>query len=495
MSGVPVRVWVPGDGRVELVTGGGRVGMVREPEAPEYASVEVPAGTDYRISVDGRDPYPDPRSAWQPFGVHGDSRAFDAGEFAWSDAGWAGVGLGSVIYELHVGTFTPEGTLDAAIGRLEHLARLGVGLVELMPVHAFPGERGWSYDGVGLYAVQDAYGGPGALQRFVDAAHGLGMGVCLDVVHNHLGPSGNYLSQFAPYFTDRHITPWGEGLDFDGPDARPVRDFVVDGVLRWFRDFHIDALRLDAVHEIQDDSGYHILAELSDRVAALGDELGRELLLIAESDMNDVVMVTETASGGLGMDAQWADDVHHALHAYLTGESFGYYGDFAEPGALKKTLEGVFFHDGSFSTFRHRQWGAPVPPDLDRRKFVVFTQNHDQVGNRALGDRPESYLEAGTIAGGAALLLLSPFTPMLFQGQEWGTASPFQFFTDHGDDIGPFIAAGRRAEFAGHGWDSIYGEEPEVPDPQAESTFLASKLPWEELDSAEAQTILAWYRD
>ncbi|HHW84460.1 MAG TPA: malto-oligosyltrehalose trehalohydrolase [Actinomycetales bacterium] len=493
---VLVRVWVPGTGQVELVTASGRVPMLRDPEAPDFVEMRVPIGTDYQISVDGREPYPDPRSAWQPEGVHGPSRAFDSAAFDWTDSSWEGLSaLGAPQYELHIGTFTPEGTLDAAIGKLSHLAELGVRIVELMPVNAFPGERGWSYDGVGLYAVQDAYGGPEALQRFVDAAHGHGLGVCLDVVHNHLGPSGNYLSQFAPYFTDRHITPWGEGLDFDGPGSRPVRDFVVDNVLRWFRDFHIDALRLDAVHEIQDDSERHILAELSDRVAELSEELGRPLSLIAESDLNQAMMVTPTEQEGLGMTAQWADDIHHALHAYLTGEKFGYYGDFAEPGVLSHVMERVFLHEGGLSTFRGRNWGAPVPEGTDRRRFVAFTQNHDQVGNRALGDRPESNIPAGTAAAGAALLLMSPFTPMLFQGQEWGTTSPFQFFTDHGSDIGPYIAAGRRAEFAGHGWDKIYGEEPEVPDPQAVETFLASKLPWDELEGEGAQRMLAWYRE
>nr|NLD41582.1 malto-oligosyltrehalose trehalohydrolase [Actinomycetales bacterium] len=493
---VLVRVWVPGGLPVELVTDSAREPMARDSVDPDYVELRVPSGTDYRIAVGGRDPYPDPRSAWQPEGVHGPSRAFDVSAHRWSDSGWQGVSaLGAPQYELHIGTFTPEGTLDAAIERLDHLAALGIEMLELMPVHASPGERGWSYDGVGLYAVEHAYGGPEALQRFVDAAHARGLGVCLDVVHNHLGPSGNYLSQFGPYFTDRHMTPWGEGLDFDGPGSRPVRDFVVDHVLRWFRDFHIDALRLDAVHEIQDDSEYHILAELADRTAELAEELGRPLSLIAESDLNDVRMITPTAEGGLGMNAQWADDVHHAFHAYLTGESFGYYGDFAQPGVLTHVLERVFLHEGGLSTFRGKGWGAPVPEGTDRRRFVVFTQNHDQVGNRALGDRPESRLEPGTVAAGTALLLLAPFTPMLFQGQEWGTSSPFLFFTDHGPDIAPYIAEGRRAEFAGHGWDRIYGEEPEVPDPQAESTFLASKLPWEELRSAEARRMLAWYRD
>lgn len=488
-----LRVWVPSGADVELVTADGVRPMTRD---GEYVVANVPAGTDYKIAVAGKDPFPDPRSAWQPEGVHGPSRAFDASAFPWTDRNWPGVdALGAPTYELHIGTFTPEGTLDAAIGRLDHLADLGIRLVELMPVNAFPGERGWSYDGVYLYAVQHSYGGPEALQRFVDAAHARGLGVALDVVYNHLGPSGNYLSQFGPYFTDRHMTPWGEGPNFDGQHSRGVRDFFIDNAVRWARDFHIDAFRLDAVHAILDDSETHILAELSDRIGELSRELGRPVSLIAESDLNDVRMVTPTSEGGLGMDGQWADDVHHAFHAYLSGEVFGYYGDFASDGSLARVLRHVFLHAGTFSTFRGREWGAPVPDDVDRRRFTVFLGNHDQIGNRALGDRMASRLDLGTIAGGFALMLLSPFTPLIFQGDEWGTASPFQFFTDHGPDIAPFIAEGRRREFAGHGWDAIYGEEPEVPDPQAESTFLDSKLPWEELGTEPAQRMLAWVRD
>ncbi|HZK05680.1 MAG TPA: malto-oligosyltrehalose trehalohydrolase [Actinomycetaceae bacterium] len=492
---VSIRVWIPQGRMAELVLADGeRRPMDRD---GDLVVAMVPPGTDYKISVDGGDPYPDPRSAWQPFGVHGHSRAFDAGAFTWTDADFPGVSaLGAPTYELHVGTFTPEGTLDAATGKLDHLASLGIRMVELMPVHAFPGERGWGYDGVGHYAVQEVYGGPAALQRFVDAAHGRGLGVCLDVVYNHLGPSGNYLTEFAPYFTDRHMTPWGEGLDFDGEgNSAHVRAFVIDGALRWMRDFHIDAFRLDAVHQIRDDSEYHILAELSDRVAELSTELGRPLSLVAESDLNDVNMVTPVAEGGLGMTGQWADDVHHAFRTYLTGEDFGYYADFAEPGVLSHVLRHVFLHDGRWSSFRGQDWGAPVPDHVDRRRFTVYTENHDQIGNRALGDRLESFLDPGAIAAGAALLLLSPHTPMLFQGQEWGTEVPFLFFTDHGEDIGPHVAEGRRAEFAEHGWTEIYGEDFQIPDPQALATFMASKLDWSELDSAAARAMLAWYRD
>lgn len=490
MTEVELRVWVPA-GTVELVLEDSRRVMERR---GDYVYATLPPHTDYALSVNGGPPRPDPCSAWQPRGVHAASRTFDAAAFEWTDSDFSGVAaVGAPTYELHIGTFTPAGTLDSAIEKLDHLKDLGIQMVELMPVHAFPGERGWGYDGVGMYAVQHSYGGPAALQRFVDAAHRRGIGVCLDVVYNHVGPSGNYLAEFAPYFTARHMTPWGEGFDLDGPNSRHVRDFVIENALRWLRDFHIDALRLDAVHAITDRSPRHILAELSDRVAALSEELGRPLSLVAESDLNDVTVIRPTAAGGLGLSGQWADDVHHALHAYLTGDSFGYYQDFAAPGVLAKVLRQVFLHQGVWSAFRGTNWGAPVPEDLDRRRFTVFSANHDQIGNRAMGDRPEARLNPGTIAAGAALLLLSPLTPMIFQGQEWGTATPFRFFTDHGPDIGPLMSAGRRAEFATHGWEASSGETSEIPDPQDPATFLSSKLDWEELSGPPAQEMLEWY--
>lgn len=461
----------------------------------EHWTIELPAGTDYLLSVDGCQPRPDPRSAWQPYGVHGPSRVFDEEAFGWTDGAWGGFDVvGAVFYELHVGTFTPEGTLDAAAGRLDHLVGLGVQVVELMPVVPFPGRRGWGYDGVSLYAVHEAYGGPEALQRFVDACHAKGLAVCLDVVYNHFGPAGNYASVFAPYLTGRHHTPWGEAINLDDAHSDGVRAFITDNACRWLRDFHVDALRLDAVHELRDDSAVHILAELSQRVDQLRPSLGRPVSLIAESDQNQVATVLPRATGGLGLDAQWADDVHHALHAYLTGERFGYYVDFGPPEVLRTALEHVFVHNGCWSTFRGRLWGTPVPDDLDRRRFVAFTQNHDQVGNRGLGDRPDALLAAGVVAGGAAILLLGPFTPLLFQGQEWGSRRPFQFFTDHDEELGRAVTAGRLREFQGHEWSAIYGPHPQIPDPQAESTFLASKLDWDEPSRAEHARMLDWYR-
>ena len=503
--GPRVPVWAPAAQTVELhLPDQDRlVGMIPVPGGWWTAPFDLEPGTDYAFRVDGSPNRPDPRSALQPDGVHGPSRTVDPDTWRWTDQNWAGRDLrGSVIYELHVGTFTPEGTLDAAVSRLGHLVDLGVDIVELMPLAAFPGKAGWGYDGVGLWAVHEAYGGPDALARFVDAAHNAGIGVCLDVVYNHLGPSGNYLSVFGPYFTPAHHTPWGEAVNYDHDGSQQVRAFVIDSALRWMRDFHIDALRLDAIHEIKDDAAAaatpqrHVLAELSDAVAALSIELGRPLSLVAEADLNDVGVITPTSEEppakvpSLGMTAQWADDVHHALHARLTGEDQGYYGDFAEVGAWAKAYGRAFLHNGTWSTFRERNWGAPVPEDTDPRRFVVFGSDHDQVGNRAVGDRPSAILDDAALAATAALVLLSPYTPMLFMGEEWGTRTPFQFFTDHEeDDLARSVSEGRVREFAGFGWDAD-----EIPDPQAAATVEASRLRWSELDEAEHARMLAWYQ-
>ena len=503
--GPRVPVWAPAAQTVELYLPGQDrlVGMIPVPGGWWTAPFDLEPGTDYAFRVDGSPNRPDPRSALQPDGVHGPSRTVDPDTWRWTDQNWAGKDLrGSVIYELHVGTFTPEGTLDAAVSRLGHLVDLGVDIVELMPLAAFPGKAGWGYDGVGLWAVHEAYGGPDALARFVDAAHNAGIGVCLDVVYNHLGPSGNYLSVFGPYFTPAHHTPWGEAVNYDHDGSQQVRAFVIDSALRWMRDFHIDALRLDAIHEIKDDAAAaatpqrHVLAELSDAVAALSIELGRPLSLVAEADLNDVGVITPTSEEppakvpSLGMTAQWADDVHHALHVRLTGEDQGYYGDFAEAGAWAKAYGRAFLHNGTWSTFRERNWGAPVPEDTDPRRFVVFGSDHDQVGNRAVGDRPSAILDDAALAATAALVLLSPYTPMLFMGEEWGTRTPFQFFTDHEeDDLARSVSEGRVREFAGFGWDAD-----EIPDPQAAATVEASRLRWSELDEAEHARVLAWYQ-
>jgi len=479
-------------------------------QAPEVAAEPGTAAYpafDYAFRVDGGEPTPDPRTAWQPHGVHGRSRWFDVGAHQWLDATWAGPQqgagvLGGLVYELHVGTFTPEGTLDAAQRRLDHLVELGVDLVELMPMAAWPGRWNWGYDGVGPWAVDEVYEGPAALQRFVDACHAVGMGVCLDVVHNHLGPEGNYLSRFGPYFSDRHPTPWGPGLNLDGEGSFHVRRWVVDNVLRWFADFHIDALRLDAVHALHDDSPQHVLAQLSDEVAALSARLGRPLALIAESDLNDASMVAPTGAGGRGMDAQWDDDVHHALHVTLTGETHGYYADFAGHcrampdggplAVLAKTLTRCFLHDGTWSSFRGSDWGVPVDRErADGHRFLAYLQTHDQVGNRAVGDRIGALVDAGLQAAGAALYLTSAYTPMVFMGEEWGASTPFQFFTDFDDpQLAAAVTNGRRAEFASHGWASQ-----DVPDPQDEATYRRSQLDWAEPHEGEHARLLQWYRE
>jgi maltooligosyltrehalose trehalohydrolase len=485
-------VWAPDASAVDLVL---RDGVLPMRSAVggwwEREVAEADHGTDYAFSVDGGKPLPDPRSPWQPDGIHGFSRVFDADRFAWTDDDWAGRDVrGSVFYELHIGTFTPDGTLDAAAEHLDYLVLLGIEVISLLPVAAFPGRHGWGYDGVDLYAVHEAYGGPEALQRFVDRCHEAGLAVCLDVVYNHLGPSGNYLSSFGPYFTDRHSTPWGQAVNLDDTGSAEVRRFICDNALRWFRSFHLDALRLDAVHALVDDSPTHLLAELSLDTEALAKELGRPLGLVAESDLNDPRTVEPVSEGGLGMTAQWSDDFHHALHALLTGERFGYYVDFGEPVVFAKTLTQVFLHAGSYSTFRGKNWGRPVDPAKHRGgEFLAYLSNHDQVGNRALGDRPA--LTPGQLAIGAALVVTSPYTPMLFMGEEWGASTPWRYFTDHDEpELAEAVRSGRRHEFAEHGWDAD-----EIPDPQDPETWRSSVLDWSEPDVSPHRELLGWHRE
>ena len=453
---------------------------------------ELPAGTDYGFLLGDDDtPLPDPRSRRQPAGVHGPSRLYDQDAYRWSDDGWTGRALpGSVLYELHVGTFTPGGTFDTAIDRLDHLVDLGVDLVEVLPVNAYNGIRNWGYDGVLWYAVHEPYGGPDGLKRFVDACHARGLGVALDVVYNHLGPSGNYLPRFGPYLKEGRNT-WGALVNLDGPDSDPVRQYIVDNALMWLRDYHIDALRLDAVHALSDERAVHLLEELATEVDALSARLGRPLSLIAESDRNDPRLVTPRPAGGYGLAATWDDDVHHCVHAMLTGERQGYYADFGSVAGLAKAFTGAYFHDGSWSSFRRRHHGREV----DRRltpghRFVVFLQNHDQIGNRATGDRISATLSDRLCRVGALLILTSPFTPMLFMGEEWAASSPWQFFTSHPEpELAASVLSGRRAEFAAHGWPSGA-----VPDPQDPETFAASVLRWEELAEPRHASMYRFYR-
>jgi maltooligosyltrehalose trehalohydrolase len=485
------RVWAPRAERVEVDLGNRRVPL-RE-AGRGWFEVQVSgagAGTDYAFRLDGSEPLPDPRSPHQPHGVSGPSRVVDHSTFPWTDGSWRGFHLPSaVLYELHVGTFSPEGTFDGVVGLLDHLVDLGVTAVELMPVAQFPGVRNWGYDGVDLYAPHHGYGGPEGLKRLVDACHARGLGVILDVVYNHLGPEGNYLERFGPYFTSFYATPWGQAVNFDQAASDEVRRFVIDNAIGWLRDYHVDGLRLDAVHAIVDTSATHVLEQLSMEVAELAAAEGRRLWLIAESDLNDPRVVRGRNCGGHGIDAQWSDDFHHALHTVLTGEDDGYYGDFGAIADLATALERVWVYAGRWSPTRGRTHGRS-PTGLPGWCFLGYLQNHDQVGNRAGGDRISASMSTARAKVGAALYLTAPFVPMVFQGEEWSASAPFQYFTSHEDpELGWLVRQGRRAEFAEFGW-----TPEQVPDPQDPSTFERSKLDWSELGRAPHAEVRDWYR-
>ncbi len=489
------RVWAPAAESVALVLGdedGDREVELRPADGGWHVA-DVPAvegGTDYAYRLDGGPERPDPRSEWQPAGVHARSRTVDHRDFTWTDEGWRGRPLaGSVLYELHVGTFTPEGTFDGVAARLPYLVSLGVDAIELLPVAATAGHRTWGYDGVGLYAVSADYGGPAGLKRLVDAAHAHGLAVVLDVVYNHLGPSGNYLPEFGPYLGSGS-SPWGQAVNLDGPGSDGVRRFILDNARQWFTDYHLDGLRLDAVHALRDERAVPILEELATETDALAQSLGRPLWLIAESDLNDPKIIRAREAHGQGMDAQWTDDVHHALHATLTGERQGYYADFGALATLAKAMTQAFVHDGGWSSFRGRSHGRPVG-DTPGERFVVFLQDHDQVGNRAQGDRLPATLSGGLLRVGAALLLTSPYTPMLFMGEEWAASTPWQFFADpDSPELAEATREGRQREFADHGW-----APGDVPDPCDVATFERSRLDWSEPDDEGAHAaMLGWYR-
>ncbi len=486
-----IRVWAPEAHSVELNSGDRRLEMAKEQK--DWWKLDVPSithGTDYSFHVDGEGPFPDPRSPWQPYGVDGPSRWVDHSRFPWTDDGWQPPPLESaLIYELHVGTFTSEGTFEAVIGRLDYLAGIGVTHVELMPVAEFSGAHGWGYDGVDLYAPHHAYGGPEGLKRLVNACHERGLAVLLDVVYNHLGPAGNYIGRFGPYFTKRYATPWGEAVNLDGAESDEVRRFFCDNAHSWLRDYHIDGLRIDAIHAILDTSAVHFLEQLAVEVQQLQAELGRYLLLIAESDLNDPRVIRSAEVGGYGIHAQWNEDFHHAVHALLTGERQGYYRDFGGLDHLAKVLTQGLAYDGCYSVYRRRRHGRPAT-GLSGHRFVGCLQNHDQVGNRAHGDRFGQLVSLGRLEIGAALVMTSPFVPLLFQGEEWGASSPFLYFTDHRDpELGEAVKRGRREEFVAFGW-----EPEEIPDAQAEETFRRSKLDWDEVARPPHNEILEWYR-
>ncbi|MFO7975872.1 MAG: malto-oligosyltrehalose trehalohydrolase [Candidatus Hydrogenedentota bacterium] len=486
-----VAVWAPNARLVELESADRRADMVKDENGWwRFDARRLEHGSDYTFRVDGEGPFPDPRSPWQPEGVHGPSRWVDHDLFEWSDFGFQQPPLGSaVIYEMHVGTFNSGGTFDAVTERLDYLVGLGVTHLELMPVAEFSGNRGWGYDGVALYAPHHAYGGPESLKRLVNACHERGLAVLLDVVYNHLGPSGNYLGRFGPYFTNRYVTPWGDAANLDGPESFEVRRFFLDNALMWLRDYHIDGLRIDAVHAIVDTSAIHFLEQLASEVKRLESSLGRHLLLIAESDLNDPRVVRAPEIGGYGVDAQWNEDFHHALHAALTGERNGYYADFGTLADIATVMTRGFLYDGCYSKYRRRIHGKAVT-GVSAHAFVGCLQNHDQVGNRAVGDRTSHLLSSGQLKIGAALVAMSPFVPMLFQGEEWAASTPFLYFTGHEDpELGEAVRTGRQEEFSAFGWD------PEtLPDPQSEDTFRRSKLDWSELEQPPHKDILEWYR-
>ena len=485
---IPIQVWAPNAATMHLVVEGAAQPMTSEGEGWWRGRALAP-GTDYAFLLDsGTEPRPDPASRWQPEGVHGPSRVYDQEAHPWQDGAWRGRDFAAaIVYELHVGTFTPGATFDTAIERLDHLVGLGVTHVQLLPVNAFNGVWNWGYDGVDWYAVHEPYGGPDGLKRFVDACHACGLAVVLDVVYNHLGPSGNYLPEFGPYLKSGRNT-WGDLVNLE---EQAVRRFVIDNALMWLRDFHVDALRLDAVHALVDTSPVHLLAQLSAEVADLSAELGRPLTLIAESDMNDPMVITPREQAGYGLDAQWDDDVHHALHSALTGERQGYYCDFGPLSLLAKTLTCAFLHDGTYSTFRGRVHGKPVErATTSGRQFVVCLQNHDQVGNRAAGDRLSELTTPALCRVGAVLLLTSPFTPMLWMGEEWAASTHWPFFTSHPEPaLAKATGEGRLAEFAEHSWDVS-----QMIDPQDPAAYREAILNWDELAEPENRAMLELYR-
>jgi maltooligosyltrehalose trehalohydrolase len=472
------RVWAPDAERVEVhivAPRDRRVALAKNDGGYHEAVIDASAGTRYFFVINGNE-RPDPASRLQPEGVHGPSEVVPE-DFEWHDAGWRGVALEDyVIYELHVGTFTDEGTFEAIIPRLDALRDLGVTAVELLPIAQFPGGRNWGYDGTYIAAAQNTYGGPLGLKRLADACHARGLALVLDVVYNHLGPEGNYLAEYGPYFTDRYKTPWGLALNFDGPHSDDVRWFFIHNALQWIDEFHVDALRVDAVHAIVDHSAEPFLQDLTLAVRTRAELLGRRVYTFAESDLNDPRVITSREQLGLGFDSQWSDDFHHALHALLTGEQDGYYLGFGKVSDLARVLTDGYLFIGQHSPYRGRKYGRK-PATRDGAKFVVFAQNHDQVGNRMRGERLSALVPREKLRLAAAAVILSPFIPMLFMGEEYGESAPFQYFTSHGDaDLIEAVRRGRREEFDDFDW------EGEPPDPHDEETFLRSKLQWDQPD-------------
>jgi maltooligosyltrehalose trehalohydrolase len=486
------RVFAPLAAKVEVEAGGGGPKPLFRGERGYWeAGIDgVRPGERYLYRIDDRQPRPDPASASQPDGVHGPSQVWDHASFHWTDGAWRGLPLDSyLLYEIHPGAFTPEGTLDAVASKLPHLEMLGVNALEIMPVNQFPGARNWGYDGAYPYAVQNSYGGPDALKRLVDACHARGFAVVLDVVYNHLGPEGNYLQEFAPYFSDRYRTPWGSAVNFDGPWSDQVRDYVVENALYWFREFHVDALRIDAVHQIYDMSARHILAELQERVADFSARDGRIRYLIAESDLNDPRVLNGKDAGGYGLDAQWLDDFQHSVDAMLRGKASAYTQDFGAYDQFPKALRSGFVFDGAYAPSRRRSHGASSAL-RPASQFVVFLQNHDQVGNRPRGERLNAILDFESYKLAAGAMILSPYIPLLFMGEEYAESNPFQFFADFGDPaLKEAVRKGRKEEFA------FLMDGGEVPDPIDAETFQRSRLDWERPTQGRHATAFAFYRE
>lgn len=487
------RVWAPRADKAAVRIGEKSYAMtVADDRGWWSAKVEdAGPGTDYAFLLnDDPTPYPDPRAMWMPNGVHSTSRVYDSGKFAWSDERWQAPPLSSaILYEMHVGTFTPEGTFDGAIAKLAHLVELGVTHIEIMPVAEFPGDFGWGYDGVALFAAREAYGGPDGLKRLVNACHSHGLAVLLDVVYNHFGPVGNYTSKFGPYLTNNHCTPWGDAVNLEFAQSDQVRRFFCDNALMWMEEYHIDGLRLDAVHEFVDRSAIHFMEQLAREVEELSTRLGRRLMLVAESDLNDPRVVRQREANGYGMNAQWNDDFHHALFTVLdpNGEGKGYYSDFGSMERLAKALTQVFVYDGIYSPYRKRVHGRRVE-GLSTHHFVGFIQNHDQVGNRATGDRLEHIIGLDQAKAALGLVMTAPFIPLLFQGEEFAASTPFQYFAHHEDEqMARSVSEGRKREFTAFGW-----RPEDVPDPDSRETFERSKLKWDEVQKGTHAEMMDW---
>ncbi|WP_216404418.1 malto-oligosyltrehalose trehalohydrolase [Arcanobacterium phocae] len=490
-----ISVWAPHASRVRAIVGDDEHELTADDNG--LWTIDLPPETRYFLRLDESDlRLPDPRSMCQPDGAHGSSCVIDPNKFHFAATDWECPNLaGKVFYELHIGTFTSEGTFRSAIDRLDHLVDLGIDAIELMPINPIPGTRGWGYDSVSIFALNPNYGTPDDLVAFIDAAHSRGIAVCLDVVYNHFGPDGNYLSQFGPYFTNRHHTPWGDAVNFDADQGTFVRQYFIDNALMWIRDYRFDALRLDATDFLIDDSPTHIVAEISQAVHSYAHDHGRQVSLIAENNSNSPTTITPVEDDGWGMDMQWVDDVHHALHVWLTGETNAFYIDHDKPDTLPKALSSGMTRTGEFSQFEGKPWGHPVPEHVSGHAFIVFDENHDQVGNRLIGDRPSHSLALSDVAISRALILMSPFTPMLFMGEEWAASTPFMFFTDHGPEIGPYIKAGREKEF--ESWDlaSVYPNGTAMTDPQDKSAFTQSTLRWKEANHGDHQRMYNFVRE